>query len=152
MAALDRKAAAMAAVPNKGRQGSPYSSELISGASLFAGTSLMLSGPLSILQGVTAITHDTVFSSPRYDYRFDLSAWGGIHLVVGVALVVIGVGVLLDKSWARAAGIPVAGISLVTQFMFVPYYPVWSIIVMTLDLLIIWALSRSFHPGTSGGR
>jgi hypothetical protein len=44
-----------------------------------------------------------------------------------------------------------AGISLITQFMFVPYYPAWSIPVMTLDLLIVIALTR-FHVGTSGGQ
>jgi hypothetical protein len=51
----------------------------------------------------------------------------------------------------RGAGAAAAGISLITQFMFVPYYPAWAIPMMTLDLLIIFALTR-VHAGTNGGR
>jgi hypothetical protein len=111
----------------------------------------MLSGPLSILMGASGIAKDTVLaSSSHYAYRFDLTTWGVIHLVVGVALVVAGLGVLTNKSWGRGAGAAVAGIGLITQFMFVPYYPAWAIPVMTLDLIIVFALTR-FHVGTSGG-
>ncbi|MGI5511595.1 DUF7144 family membrane protein [Streptomyces sp. CA-106131] len=150
MTAPYRKAAAMAAIPDKARLG-PDSSEKINGASLFAGAALMLSGPLSILMGAAGIAQDTMFSaSTQYAYRFDLTTWGVIHLVVGVALVIAGLGVLANKSWGRGAGAAVAGISLITQFMFVPYYPAWAIPVMTLDLVILFALTR-FHVGTSGG-
>ncbi|MFB6556706.1 molybdopterin-dependent oxidoreductase, partial [Streptomyces sp. NPDC056405] len=148
----NRKAAVMAATPDTGQQRSVYNRKPAVGNALFAGVALTVSGPLSILQGITAISRDRVFSSLGYAYRFDLTTWGWIHLVIGVALFVTGVGILLDMAWARGAGIALAGISLITQFMFVPYYPVWSIIVMTFDLLIVWSLSRSFHPAASGGR
>ncbi|MEU1367464.1 hypothetical protein ABZ454_15135 [Streptomyces sp. NPDC005803] len=58
---------------------------------------------------------------------------------------------MAGKSWGRAAGTALAGVSLITQFMFIPYYPVWSIIVMTLDLVIVWLLSR-LHPGSVSGQ
>ncbi|MFI1763369.1 hypothetical protein ACH41H_15170 [Streptomyces sp. NPDC020800] len=118
---------------------------------MFAGAALMLSGPLSILMGASGIAQDTLFAASRYAYRFDLTAWGWIHLVIGVALVVAGLGILTDQSWGRGAGAATAGISLITQFMFVPYYPAWAILVMTLDLLILFALTRS-HIETPGGR
>ncbi|MGD1225364.1 MULTISPECIES: DUF7144 family membrane protein [Streptomyces] len=142
----------MTAVPGETQRGrgGPDSSE-INGPSLFAGAMLLLSGPLSILMGASGIAQDNVFSASRYAYRFDLTAWGWIHLLIGVALVIAGLGVLTNKSWGRGAGTAVAGVSLITQFMFVPYYPAWSIPVMTLDLLIIFALTR-FHAGTGGGR
>lgn len=150
VATLYRKAAAMTAMPNRtvrGR-GGPDSGEAISGASLFAGVMLMLSGPFSILMGASGIAQDTLFAASRYAYRFDLTTWGWIHLAVGVALVIAGLGVLTNKSWGRGAGAAVAGISLITQFMFVPYYPAWSIPVMTLDLLILFALTRfQMEPG-----
>ncbi|MFI6057741.1 hypothetical protein [Streptomyces sp. NPDC051286] len=110
--------------------------------SLFAGTALLLSGLFSIFLGVTGIARDHLFSPAGYAFRFDLTAWGWIHLVVGVVLVIAGVGVFADQRWGRGAGVAVAGISLVTQFMFIPYYPAWSISVMTLDLLVMWSLSR----------
>ncbi|WP_335937158.1 DUF7144 family membrane protein [Streptomyces sp. PTD5-9] len=104
---------------------------------------LVLSGVLSVLQGITGIARDTLYGVPRhYEYRFDLTTWGWIHLVVGIALLVGGLGVLGARSWGRSAGVGLAAISLVTQFMFIPYYPLWAISVMTLDLVIIWALIR----------
>lgn len=142
----------MTAMPNAQQgHGVPDSSKSLSGASLAAGALLMLSGPLSILMGASGIAKDSLFaSSSQYAYRFDLTTWGVIHLVVGVALVIAGLGVLTNKSWGRGAGAAVAGISLITQFMFVPYYPAWAIPVMVLDLIIVFALTR-FHVGTSGG-
>lgn len=109
----------------------------------YFGVLLLLSGVLSILQGIAGIAKDRLFGVPRYyEYRFDLTSWGWIHLVVGVALVIVGVGVLRAMSWGRAAGVTTASISLVTQFMFIPYYPLWSISVMALDLIILWGLAR----------
>ncbi|MEU9345531.1 hypothetical protein AB0D74_30440 [Streptomyces sp. NPDC048278] len=128
--------------PQRGH-GEPGGGARVDGASMFAGSMMMLSGPLSILMGASGIAHDTLFAASRYSYRFDLTAWGWIHLVVGVALVVAGLGVLTDQGWGRGAGIAVAAISLISQFMFVPYYPLWAIPVMTLDLLILFALTRS---------
>ncbi|MFE4965779.1 hypothetical protein [Streptomyces sp. NPDC056660] len=143
----------MTTVPNRTQRGhgGPDSGVTMTGASSFAGILMMLSGPLSILMGAAGIAHDTLFAASRYAYRFDLTAWGWIHLVIGVGLVVAGLGVLTDQSWARGAGVAVAVISLITQFMFVPYYPLWSIPVMTLDLLILFTLTR-VHLEASGGR
>ncbi|MFD9817154.1 hypothetical protein [Streptomyces sp. NPDC059080] len=138
----------MAAMPDEGRRPSAHDDiSATEKSAMFAGVALTVSGPLSILQGASGIANNTVFSPPHYAYRFDLTSWGWIHLVVGVALCVAGIGVLLHKAWGRGAGIALAGISLVTQFMFVPYYPVWSIIVMVFDLLILWTLARTAHPG-----
>ncbi|MFD7643102.1 hypothetical protein ACFV4P_20885 [Kitasatospora sp. NPDC059795] len=114
----------------------------VSGASMFAGIGLSVSGTLSILLGAAGIAQDSLFSSAGYAYQFNLTAWGWIHLVIGVWLSAAGIGVLAGQAWGRWAGLTAAAISLITQFMFIPYYPVWSIPVMTLDLLVIWALSR----------
>ncbi|MET8448566.1 hypothetical protein [Streptomyces sp. NPDC005209] len=144
----------MTAMPDKAQQGhgAPGGAKLIDTPSLAAGAMMMLSGPLSILMGVSGIAQDSLFaSSSQYAYRFGLTTWGVIHLVVGLALVIAGLGVLMNQAWGRGAGAAVAGISLITQFMFVPYYPVWAISVMTLDLLILFALTR-YHIETSGGR
>ncbi|MBQ0910796.1 hypothetical protein KBY33_03740 [Streptomyces sp. RM99] len=109
----------------------------------YFGVPLLLSGVLSVLQGIAGIAEDRLYGVPRhYEYRFDLTSWGWIHLVVGVALILVGVGVLQAVSWGRPAAVTVAAISLVTQFMFIPYYPLWSISVMTLDLIILWGMAR----------
>jgi hypothetical protein len=122
----------------------PHSSArpLGGGPALFAGWALELSGTLSILLGVVGVTRETVFSSPDYTYEFSLTAWGWIHIVIGIGLVAAGLGVLIGRGWGRGAGVALGAVSLVTQFMFLPYYPLWSISVMTLDLLAIWTLAR----------
>ncbi|KDN87468.1 DUF7144 family membrane protein [Kitasatospora cheerisanensis] len=113
------------------------------GASMFAGIGLSVSGTLSILLGAAGIAQDSLFSpSGHYAYQFNLTSWGWIHLVIGVWLSVAGIGVLAARSWGRWAGLTGAAISLITQFMFIPYYPLWSITVMTVDLLVLWALAR----------
>ncbi|MFE9607958.1 hypothetical protein [Streptomyces sp. NPDC006012] len=143
----------MATVPNRTQRGhgGPDGSETINDAARFAGIMMMISGPLSILMGAAGIAHDSLFAASRYAYRFDLTAWGWIHLVIGVALVMAGLGVLMDQSWGRGAGAAVAAVSLITQFMFVPYYPLWAIPVMTLDLLILFMLTR-VHIETRAGQ
>ncbi|WP_143765465.1 DUF7144 family membrane protein [Catenulispora acidiphila] len=111
-----------------------------------AGVWLVIGGSLSVLLGVTGIAEDSLFHlAGGYAYRFDLTAWGWINLVIGVAVGIAGVGVLAGAPWARTAGLLTAAASLISQFMFIPYYPWWSISVMTLDLLAIWTLGR-FDP------
>jgi hypothetical protein len=109
----------------------------------FAGIGLVLSGVLSILQGIAGIARDRLFGTPlHYEYRFELTTWGWIHLVLGVALLAGGIALLRRVPWARPAGIALAAVSLIGQFMFIPYYPVWCIAVMILDLLVLWTLAR----------
>ncbi len=93
----------MATTPSRERQGpsEPRNSTWTTGPFLFAGLALALSGTLSVLLGVTGIAHDTIFSAPRHAYRFDLTTWGWIHLVIGVVLVAAGLGVLAGESWGR---------------------------------------------------
>ncbi len=101
--------------------------------------------------GASGIAQDTRFSASRYAYRFDLTAWGWIHLGDRSGTGHHGPGSPDRQELGRGAGVVVAGISLITQFMFVPYYPLWAIPAMTLDLLILFALTR-VHIETRGGR
>ncbi|MER6329937.1 DUF7144 family membrane protein [Streptomyces sp. NPDC001034] len=136
----------MAAISNKTQHGHGEAGggPAVDSASLAAGAMLMLSGPLSILMGAAGIANDSLFAaSTGYAYGFGLTAWGIIHLVIGLVLVVAAFGLLAGKSWGRGAGMVAAGVSLITQFMFVPYYPAWAIPVMALDLLILFALTRT---------
>ncbi|MFJ8790588.1 hypothetical protein [Streptomyces sp. NPDC102462] len=141
----------MAAIPTRTTQ-QGHRTKALSGASSAAGAMMTLSGALSVIMGVSGVAQDTLFAgSAGYTYWFDLTTWGVIHLVVGAVLLVSGLGVLADKSWGRGVGAAMAAISLITQFMFVPHYPAWAIPMMTLDLLILFALTR-FHIETIGAR
>lgn len=108
---------------------------------LFAGVILVLSGALGVLQGIVAIAKDSLYAvGVNYVYKFDVTAWGWIHVVLGVALAVVGLSLMTGATWARWAGVFIAAVSLALQFMFLPYYPLWAVIVIALDFFVIWAL------------
>jgi hypothetical protein len=120
------------------------------GGALFAGMMLIIGGVLAILEGIVGIAQDAVYVTTRgdYTYKFDVRAWGWIHLVLGVVAVLIGYGLLSAAAWARYAGMLIAGLSLVANFMFLPYQPVWSIVMIAIDIFVIWALA-THHPANA---
>ncbi|MEU9339201.1 hypothetical protein AB0D49_39695 [Streptomyces sp. NPDC048290] len=123
----------------------------VTGGVTFAGVLLLVSGVLAILQGISAIAKDDVYTRVgTYIYEINLTGWGWIHLVLGVLVAVTGWGVLMGAAWARIAGIVLASFSLILQFLFLPYAPVWSLVVMAIDVFVIWALASrqesASHP------
>lgn len=117
------------------------------GGSVFAGMMLLIGGVIAVLEGIVGIADDAVYVRTRgaYAYKFDVTAWGWIHLVLGVIAVAVGYGLLTGAPWARYAGIAIAGLSLIANFMFLPYQPVWSVIMIGIDTFVIWALA-TYHP------
>ena len=112
------------------------------GLSAFAGVMLMTVGTLTFLNGLAALFKDEFFAVvDGYLYKFDITAWGWIHLLLGILLVTIGVFVLIGSGWARIAGIIVAALSLIANFMALPYYQWWAVIIIALDIAVIWALT-----------
>jgi hypothetical protein len=113
------------------------------GFSTFAGVVMVIAGIWHVLQGIAAIAHDHIYvSTPDYVYSFDLTGWGWIHLVLGVVVAAVGVAVLRGHSWAAAMGMILAGLSLLGTFLFIPWYPFWSLLIMALDAAVIYALAR----------
>jgi hypothetical protein len=111
------------------------------GGVLFAGTILILNGVFQLVQGIGAIARDNIYVGvPNYVLKLDTTAWGWIHLFVGIGVAVTGCFLLLDKVWARGVGIGLAALSAFTNFFFLPYYPLWSLILVALDAWVIWAL------------
>ncbi|MCE3556546.1 hypothetical protein LWC33_34545 [Pseudonocardia sp. RS11V-5] len=109
---------------------------------LFAAVLMMLAGACGVLAGIAAILHDeVVVGTPQYTYALDLTAWGWIHLVLAVVLGAAGAGVLWGATWARAVGIAAAAINIVAHFAFLPHFPVWALVIIALDAIVIWALA-----------
>ena len=116
------------------------------GWGVFAGVMMIIGGSLNALYGlVAAVNDDWVVWTNRSTVYLDLTSWGWIHIVAGVLVAVAGFGVLSGNVLARTVGVILAGLSLVANFLFLPVYPLWSIIVITLDVLVIWALTA--HGG-----
>ncbi|MFF7333887.1 hypothetical protein ACIQU5_08765 [Streptomyces sp. NPDC090306] len=114
----------------------------VTGGVVFAGVMLICTGALAVLQGIAATASDDVYARiGTYVYEFSLTSWGVIHIVIGALAFVTGLCLLRDMAWARFVGILLAVLSLVAQFLFLPYAPVWSVIVMAIDVFVIWALA-----------
>ncbi|MEU3984825.1 hypothetical protein AB0F77_32985 [Streptomyces sp. NPDC026672] len=120
----------------------PVNSGWVTGGLVFAGVLMLVHGILAILQGISAIAADDVWARiGGYVYKINLTGWGWILLILGVVAVITGVGILRRMEWARAVGIALAALSLVLQFLFLPYAPVWAIVIIAIDVFIIWALA-----------
>ena len=116
-------------------------SALAVGSIVFAGVAMVMIGALHALQGLVALFNDDFFVvGQKWIFEFDLTTWGWIHLLVGVLVLVAGFFVFNGAVWARSVGIAVAALSAVLNFMWLPYYPVWSLLIIALDVFVIWAL------------
>lgn len=109
----------------------------------FAGCILTMVGVFQIIAGLTAILDDQFFVVARnYTFDVDTTVWGWLHLILGVLLVITAFGLFARSAWAGVTAIMLAMLSAVLNFFFIPYYPVWSIVVIALDVWVIWALTR----------
>jgi hypothetical protein len=112
------------------------------GLIMFAGIMMILAGMFQAIQGIVALVNDTFYvAGQKWVFSFNITTWGWIHLLAGVLLVVAGYFLFQGAVWARVVGVAVAVISAVLSFMSLPYYPIWSILIITLDVFIIWALT-----------
>jgi len=103
----------------------------------------MLVGLFQVIAGLTAIIDDEFFVVTRnYTFDLDTSAWGWVHLLLGVLLFFVSWGLFTGAAWAVVAAIFLAGLSAVANFFFIPYYPFWAILVIALDVWVIWSLTR----------
>jgi nitrate reductase NapE component len=111
------------------------------GLTVFAAVMLFLAGLLSLFRGIMAIAEDDVFvTTPHYVFEFDLTGWGWIHLALGIVAMVISAGLFRAALWARVTGVAVAGLVIIANFLSLPYYPVWSVVMITISGFIVWAL------------
>lgn len=135
--------------PEAGRGPAPGSSSpWATGGATFAGVLMLLHGILAVFQGIAAIAEDDVYARlGDYVYEINLTGWGWILLILGVVAAVAGWGILSGAEWARAVGIALASLSLVAQFLFLPYAPLWSLVMMLFAVFVIWSLAN-YRPST----
>lgn len=117
-------------------------SSLAVGLSVFAGTIMIMIGVLHAIQGLVALVNDTFYVvGQEWVFTFDVTTWGWIHLILGIVVAVAGFFVFTGAVWARAIGVLVAVLSVIVNFAWLPYYPVWGIVIIALDVFVIWALT-----------
>jgi hypothetical protein len=109
---------------------------------LFAALMMIMGGIFQALQGLAGIFENEFYVATRnYVFEGDATAWGWTHLIIGVIVGLAGLGLLSGQTWARVVGIFLAVLSAIANFLFIPYYPLWSLLIIALDVFVIWALA-----------
>jgi hypothetical protein len=125
--------------PNAPSHQRNYSSGAV-GVLVFAGILMVLIGALHAIQGLVALANDKFYVvGPEYVFQFDVTTWGWIHLILGIVVALAGIALFQGATWARTVAVIVACVSIVANFMWLPYYPLWSMIVIAFGVFVIWA-------------
>jgi hypothetical protein len=112
------------------------------GMTIFAAVMLVTVGLFQSVAGLAALFDDEFFvTTPNYTFQFDLTTWGWAHLAIGILAVAVGVALFMRQSWAMITGIALAVLSALANFLFLPYYPLWAIVIIAFDVTLIWALT-----------
>jgi hypothetical protein len=115
----------------------------VTGAYAFAAIVMLIIGFFQILAGLAAIFEDEFFVVGRnYAYDLDVTAWGWIHLIMGVVVLLAGWGLFSAQTWARSVAVTLAVLSALVNFFFIPFYPFWSLTVIALAVWVIWSLVK----------
>ncbi|MGW4695587.1 DUF7144 family membrane protein [Kitasatospora cineracea] len=137
----------MASNVSGARGGSPVSRKpFAAGWTLFAACLMIFGGAMAIFQGIGGIVNDERYViTGNYVYKFDTTGWGWLHLILGIVIVLAGVALFTGAMWARVLGVIVAGLNMIANFLWLPYYPFWAIVLIAVDIAVIWALTAGTH-------
>ena len=127
------------------------SREIVAGwGTTFAGVMMMIVGLVEFFQGLVAVINGNQFfvTTPNYVFQLNLTTWGWIHVVLGAVIAVPGLFIFPGNIVARSLGMLLAGLQALANFVWLPYSPLWSIIIIAIDVFIIWSLAtlRMDHP------
>jgi hypothetical protein len=117
-----------------------------SGAVLFAGILMIVVGIMEAFQGLAAILEDEFFVlTENYVFDLDVTAWGWVHLLLGVLVIFGGYALMAGRTWGRVLALVLAMLAAISNFFFIPYYPFWSLLMIALAVWVIWALTSRWH-------
>jgi hypothetical protein len=116
-------------------------SGLALGLTLVAAVFMMIGGLFDFFEGLAALIRGNFFVVlPNYAFSISVTGWGWLHLITGIVVFITGAALLTDHLWARIAGVVIASLSALMNFVMLPYQPVWAVVVIALDIFIVWAL------------
>lgn len=117
-------------------------SGLAVGTTITAAIILIIGGVCHAMEGVVGLaTNEFYVTTQKWIFQFDVTTWGWIHVLVGVIAVLAGIGLFSGAVWARTVAVAVAAISILVNFVWLPYYPVWAVLIIAFDIFVIWALT-----------
>jgi hypothetical protein len=109
----------------------------------FAGLMMIMLGFFQAVTGLVAIFDDEYYlvTDGGLVVSVDYTVWGVLHLIIGIVAFAAGYAVMKGRTWGRTIGIILAVGSAVVNMAFIAAYPVWSILIIALDVVIIYALA-----------
>jgi hypothetical protein len=116
---------------------------LARGGSVLAASLLFLLGVFHFFSGIAAFVRDNFYNvGGNYPYQANNTTWGWLHIIGGVLLVITSLALFGRSTWARWVAIALAGVSVILNFFFLPYFPLWALVMIPLAFFCIWALVR----------
>ena len=107
----------------------------------FAGIVLILAGIFHVIDGIVGlVNNDFYVKTDNWVFKFNVTSWGWIHILLGIIAILAGVGLFSGAIWARTVAVIVAAVSIIANFVWLPYYPWWARLVFVLDFFVIWAV------------
>ncbi|GAA1681059.1 hypothetical protein GCM10009830_30230 [Glycomyces endophyticus] len=123
---------------------SPESRAWAAGGMVFAACAAIVMGVWQVSMGIAAILNDGFLAvSEHYTFDLDTTAWGWIHLILGVVVVLVGFLLFSGSGFARVMGMVFACLVAIENFFFLPYYPLWSVVVIALAIFLTWSLATA---------
>jgi len=108
----------------------------------FAAIMMIILGIFGALEGLASIIKSGFYHvPPNYYINLDAKGWGWIHLIIGIIVVLAGLSLFRGSTWARVVGIIMASISAISNFLFIPFYPIWALLIIAINIFVIWALA-----------
>jgi hypothetical protein len=109
----------------------------------FAAFMMLLNGVIGFIEGLMALINDEYYhvTASGLVLNVDYTVWGIVHLFLGAAIFLSGIGVLSGNLAARTVGVLLAGVNAVVALIFIQAAPVWGVLVVLVDVLVIYALT-----------
>ncbi|SDJ95176.1 hypothetical protein SAMN04487820_103122 [Actinopolyspora mzabensis] len=115
---------------------------LASGVEMFAGVLMLIIGLFHVVVGLTALLQSSFYVvAAGYFFGADITVWGWVHVALGLLVGATGAALLSQQRWARLTGITIVAVSALGNFLFIPFQPLWSVLIIAVDVVVIWALA-----------
>ncbi len=117
---------------------------------LFAGILVLIAGVLNTIWGIAAIDSAQFFAGKTEFIIEDLKTMGWCVLIIGIVQLFAAFSIWAGGQFGRWVGMIAASVNAVGALLSLPGYPLWSLAVFGIDLLIIYGLAA--YGGLGGGR
>lgn len=120
------------------------------GLIVFAGTMMILVGTFHVMAGLVALLENDYFlvASDGLVVSISFTAWGWVHLILGLVIAIGGGALMSGRTWGRVVAVAVAMVSAIVNLAFMNAYPLWSTIMITIDILVIYAVTAHGEPAS----